>query len=733
MNILLIGGAGSLINNLIIKLNKEGHKVYLLTGSRFSKGDYQKVFERYNFPYDCACLNEIFESISMDVTIFMGAYDTNFSWEHEEQDAVSFSSGMMNILMSFTMRNKGKFIYISSHDVYSLGQDTNIRERDRVTPVGVKAMVVSQAEEMCDGYRKSKDLDIITIRLGNCISMARSRNELNGIFGKMCMEAIDKNKVTFNANGSLSMIYETDAVEAIYNILSAKEHILNTYNISSGVEVKESFLAEIIQNNFDTSVNVSEEELEKKRVVLWKQSYDDEFPPLSCCELDRILKNQIEYIIKKKKDFLSADRKKNIFQRILDKAGWFGKAMIPFIENVIVFIPAFMLNNRTVGNSYFNRLDFYLLYVLLFAIVYGQQQAIFSSCLAVIGYCFRQMYTRSSFELMLDINTYIWIAQLFILGLVVGYMRDQIGKLKRESKEEIDYLSLQLKDIRDINNSNVRVKGALEKQLVNQNDSLGKIFRITSSLDKYSADEVLFHAAEVLSELVESNDVAIYTIAENGYARLFSATSAKARTLKRSVKVESLGEMYETISAGEVYVNKKLDEHYPVMANMIFDNDDKPKIMLLIWELPWESMTLGQANMLKVVSELIKSAVLRANRYISALQEKRYIEGTGILEPDAFKVICDAYGNAERNGLAESVVLTVKPDPDDSLETVASKIEQNIRESDIYGITDDGEIRILLANTTDEDSKFVAERFANIGYGIEIVEDDVVCLRPDRM
>ena len=116
--------------------------------------------------------------------------------------------------------------------------------------------------------------------------------------------------------------------------------------------------------------------------------------------------------------------------------------------------------------------------------------------------------------------------------------------MKRESKEEIDYLSLQLKDIRDINSSNVRVKGALEKQLVNQSDSVGKIFRITSSLDKYSADEVLFHAAEVLSELIESNDVAIYTISDNGYARLFSSTSRKARQFNQSVKVESLGEMY---------------------------------------------------------------------------------------------------------------------------------------------------------------------------------------------
>ena len=49
MNVLLIGGAGSFIDNLIIKMKKEGHRVYLLTGSKIEYGGYQKVFEKYNF------------------------------------------------------------------------------------------------------------------------------------------------------------------------------------------------------------------------------------------------------------------------------------------------------------------------------------------------------------------------------------------------------------------------------------------------------------------------------------------------------------------------------------------------------------------------------------------------------------------------------------------------------------------------------------------------------------
>ena len=161
---------------------------------------------------------------------------------------------------------------------------------------------------------------------------------------------------------------------------------------------------------------------------------------------------------------------------------------------MICFIPFFMLNNRAVGSQYFDRLDFYLLYVLLFAIVYGQHQAIFSSLLATAGYCFRQMYDQSGFEVLLNYNTYVWMAQLFILGMVVGYMRDQIRFVKNQGEEEIGYLSGQLDDMADINDSNVRMKHIFESQIVNHKDSLGKIYEITSALDRYGPEEVLFYA-----------------------------------------------------------------------------------------------------------------------------------------------------------------------------------------------------------------------------------------------
>ena len=458
------------------------------------------------------------------------------------------------------------------------------------------------------------------------------------------------------------------------------------------------------------------------RRVLSNRRMESELGNPLCCEVEAIIRKMAEYMKKNSYIFLRGEKGKQPFwQRALEKANWFIRAMIPFVENLICFIPFFMINNRTAESQYFANLDLYLLYVLLFAIVYGQQQATFSAVLATAGYCFRQMYDRSGFELMLDANTYIWIAQLFILGLTIGYMKDRLNVLKRESEEEQQYLSVQLRDIQDINSSNIRVKDALETQIVNQNDSIGKIYSITSTLDQYSSEEVMFYATEMLGRLFGTKDVAIYTVSNAEYARLFSATSQKARSLGNSMKYAGMGEFYETLMSHKVYINRTLDEKFPLMANAIFE-EEKMQMIICIWGIPWERMTLGQANQLTVISALIQNAVLRSNRYLKILENERFVEGTDLMETEAFSALANAFMHAENKGLTDSTLIRIKVAPEDYVR-VASLLDEKLRDSDHIGTLEDGSLNVLLSNTNKNDTLFVIKRIAELGVEAEIVEE----------
>ena len=424
--------------------------------------------------------------------------------------------------------------------------------------------------------------------------------------------------------------------------------------------------------------------------------------------------------------FLYGDKKKKTLkEKLLEGMTEGFRRLVPYLENFAAFIIFFMLNNRAVGSTYFSKLDLYLIYVLIFAMAYGQQMAIISGILAIFGYLFRQMYDKSGFELMLDTGTYIWMAQLFIIGLSVGYLHDNIKKLKREQVSEESFLNNQLTDIRDINDTNVRVKEAIETQLVNQNDSVGKIYRITSALDQYSQEEVLFYAADTIGQIMKTDDVAVYTVSNGTYARLFSATSDKARCMGNSLKYTELGEVYEAFLERKVYINKKLKKEYPLMANAVYDDENRIQIIIMIWGLPWESMTLGQMNQLVVVSSLIGNAVLRANRYLRALEEERFIEGTKLMESEAFTGLLKAYVNAERKGWTQCTVLELIADEDTDIMTAGQVIAGFLRQHDYVGMSD-GKIYVLLSNTREEEAMIVVNRIAEKGYSCRIVEGDEI-------
>lgn len=155
MNVLLIGGSGSLINSLIVKFKKEGHRIFLLTGDRYKKQKYEPVFERYNFAYSSENLQEIMESVRPDITIYTGAFDPNYRWMSEERETVRFTSDLMNVLVAYSTIRMGKFIFLSSHEVYEGYHENALTEDIPPETTGYRGTTLIQAEEICNNYRKN--------------------------------------------------------------------------------------------------------------------------------------------------------------------------------------------------------------------------------------------------------------------------------------------------------------------------------------------------------------------------------------------------------------------------------------------------------------------------------------------------------------------------------------------------------------------------------------------------
>ena len=394
---------------------------------------------------------------------------------------------------------------------------------------------------------------------------------------------------------------------------------------------------------------------------------------------------------------------------------------MPYIENLILFIPFFMLNNRATGSQYFSKIDFYLIYVLLFAVVHGQRQATFSALLATAGYLFRQMYNQSGLTVVTDYNTYVWIAEIFIVGLVVGYMKDQLKFMQEEKEQEVDFLSERVTDIGNINDSNLRVKEGLITQVVNYDYSLGTVYDLAEQLEKDHPSKILFHAITLIRDVMDCQDVALYRISDEKYARFFGYTSAKAGSMGHTVYLPDKEPLYEAFSRREVYLNRTMNPEYPMMAYCIYE-EEKMETIILLWSIPFERMTIDESNRLIVISKLIQKAVKRSSDYLDLLQKQRYQDESPALREEAFEELISTYHEAGEKNLTEYYLLRVVSAAS-GMEKAAGIIAERLYQTDYIGYRNDGNLYILLTSTDESGCGFVQKNLEQTGIHTVISEE----------
>lgn len=739
MDILLVGAKSTFLEALVDKFHKEGDKVYALTGNRYAQYRIGKVFEQYNFPYESDIMHEIIESIAPNVIIFMGAYDLNYFVPSDKSLAASYATGVLNILEAANNTlKKVKVIYLSNHEVFSGNFADEITEDITPNASDIRGVSILNGEEAVRRYAGER-IDSTVLRLDHLVVPPKVFTDITEICGEMCLDYLEKNRIYIpNKKNIHSLLSLPDAVQFTYTAVKSQTHKLDTYHISASWPISESEIAAAVSselggkgsdyyeikdldndNDTDAASDSLNETSTAKRLVLSNKAFCEEFG-VHIFHKSKAVAVLCAQAARKNRENLVGQRKNlsGVKKWMKEKFGGLFWALVPFLENLLLFIPFFMLNNRATDSQYFSKIDFYLLYVLLFAIMHGQQQATFSALLATAGYIFRQLYTRSGFDIAIDYNTYVWIAQLFILGLVVGHMKDKIKQQKEEEINETTYLREQIGDIAEINSSNLFIKNVLETQIINQENSFGKVYEITSSLDKYEPEEVLFYATEIVGKLINSKDVAIYSVANADYARLFSATSDTARSLGNSIKYKELEPVYADLSNDRVYINRTLDERYPIMAEGI-RTGDKLELIIMVWGIPWDCMNQGQANMLRIAGYLIQNAVVRANRYMDALEQERYLGGTNILDNEAFDSLLNAFMSAESKGLTKASVLKIDCLPSQN-QAAGDALGSKLRQTDFLGIHA-GRLYALLSNTDEKDADFVINRFKEAGYNSTII------------
>jgi nucleoside-diphosphate-sugar epimerase len=709
-SILIVGGYGTLSKELIQKFYKENWRIYtLISDKKLQKPAH--VFEQYVFRYDSDSVKEVISSSRPDAILFTGAYDPLYQWDEESvtEEALNYITGLCNLLMCAAMIGIRHFIYVSSDRVYEDEYIVDIKEDMPTTPNSLKGMAISQGENLAMHFNRTTQSEVTVVRIAGLYGIPANREACTDIYSQMCLKALISGQLKVNAKKVLSALFVKDAAEALYLLINAPERKQPLYHISSMEEVTEDAVAKLIQEKYSNQIAVVDQTIGlRHRTILSNERFCGEFSFEVRNSYKEIIPQMISYMKSHKNLFLNKEEKQE-GEGIGKRIRRLFRKFFPFLECLLFFVPFFMLNNRAVGSAYFNGINFYLLYVLLFAVVHGRQQAIFASLLSVIGYSFRQMYTSSGLSLLIDINTYIWIAQIFIVGLTAGHLKDKFREMEEDKNDRIDFLTERLGDITAINSSNMKIKNYFAEKIISSTESIGRIYEITSRLDKAATGEVLFAALDTISEIMETPDVSIYLVSNREYCRLASASSEKARSLGKSIPMNHYKVIFDVLNSRQVYINRSLDGTLPMMASALFDDKGNMRIVIFLWDIPYERMTLYQANLLTIVGALVYSGVVRDADYLDALAYRRFIPDTAILQEAAFREMWEVYRHAAEKGYAELSVFYIERGSL-PLKELNDIIRSLLRETDYVGSMADGDLAVLLTNTNENESIHARKR-----------------------
>jgi UDP-glucose 4-epimerase len=312
-----------------------------------------------------------------------------------------------------------------------------------------------------------------------------------------------------------------------------------------------------------------------------------------------------------------------------------------------------------------------------------------------------------------------WLAFVFffLVGALCGYIKLRKDDTIRFVSDQNKLLEDKLVFTREIYEDTYREKRDLKKQIIVSKDSFGKIFDITRKLDTVEPQRLYLRIMETFEEVLENKSITVYSInKQSAFGRLEVASRDIIDTVSRSISTETYKEVVEKIKAGEIFRNTNLSGEYPMYAAGVYRGEELV-LLIFLWHADTQQRSLYYVNLFKILRDLVQMSLLRAFDYNQSVYEKQYIPSTHVMNVDAFKEVFNNYTALVEKKVASFIMLELKLNGH-SVEEIDKMLVGKVRVNDIIGMSEDGNIRLLLAGATEKDLQFILPRFEGLDVSV---------------
>ncbi len=459
MNILVCSKYGKFCAQLIRRLRKEKHEVYLLTGSpKTGAQSMPGVFQAYRFSYQNENITRIMQNVSPDVVIIAGAQDPHFSWRDAQNQSVEYISGMTNLLTAAKTAGVPNVIYCSSLGIFEGNQEQEVTEASVPAPVSLKMKAFWQIETLCAQYREPKSFGISVVRLPEVYGELDEYGMAQDICGHLMVGIQDAGEALFYEKGKMhTLLYLDDAVEVVLRVLAVGQ-ARELYQVM-GETCSEQ---EIAQTLLELSGRQGQVALQEREATAWQ--FPLKVQPTQEQELGFKMRYSRKAGLARLWEAYQKIQKK---QQSEKKGSAFRKTIFSLLEVTACFalvqVLSMLFSSTWVGNV----LDLYLIFAVLIGVTYGVSYALYACVLCAAAKIVLLLQAISQTGAALDYSLFLSILQMVVLAVMAGFMRDKYRRMREDLKDENTYLQKELSDITRINDSNLYVKDIYEKRLVN--------------------------------------------------------------------------------------------------------------------------------------------------------------------------------------------------------------------------------------------------------------------------
>lgn len=719
MNTLICGKQSGFCRQLADRLSREKNEIYYYSGNISDEKLCKNVFQEYHFPYLHENITQIFNSAQPETVIVTGAYDDNFTWANPEQDSTKFVTSMTSLFMAAQSQGAKRLIFVSSVDVYESNTEEIIASDTVPNAKSVRATAFLKAERLLREFNSESEnanenkaqMEIIILRLPTVFGDCHG-SSLHDVCLRSALNYINNGVIPIIPELKHSGMYFCDAAEAVIRCLKLKKSETNRTFQLKGLTFTEKELADTL---IDTKWR-------KDAIIETQASYEGlssntGYPPERIDNTDaQALGFSLKYDLKTALDLLcraclkiddSVTKRRNRRLRIL-----------PFIEAVVLAIFTYFASSWLLGTWVGEAINLFIIYVLLFAISYGLSYGLFSSILAGIGVLLISVQTDSFIDVISNYVFYLKFWQLILVGIMAGYIRDKFKRKNKQLTEENVYLSTELADVTLINDNNAYVKNVFEKRLIGYTNSLSHIYELTSQLEFYEPQKVVFQAVRIVSELMEMGDVAVYT-ASSGFLRLAAATSDLATSCGKTIRIDENTFFNENIENQSIYVNKECIKGRPTFGGGVY-SDGQLIAMIFSWTTDLRQINLYSSNMLAISCRLIEKSMSRALLFEESLRNDIYEKDSRIMSTASFLKLLGIFEDGYKQGLFYYTILKL-----DKKSHTNDEVSRGVRATDTVGIYKD-DLYALLSYATPEEAQIVINRYRGKDMDATIVSVDTI-------